>query len=208
MKIFWIKAQAPLRVLALAKHLQLDFQDVHLDLEKGELKSPEYAKLNPNLKAPTLVDGQLVLWESLAIMVYLANKADSDLWPTANFAEQIEILKWTSWSSSHWDSAVAPYYFEHIVKPTLAGLPPDRNELEGKFESLLRWAQVLNNNLEGKHFVTCDRLTIADFYMASMARYWMKSEMPLAEFTHITDWLKRLEDFPAWRDPWPDAKDR
>ena len=92
MKIYWIKAQAPRRVLALAKHLGLDVEFVAMDPNTGALKSPDFAALNPNNKAPVLVDGETVLWESSAIMVYLCNKAGSDMWPTQP-NEQIEVLR-------------------------------------------------------------------------------------------------------------------
>jgi glutathione S-transferase len=203
MKIYWIKAQAPLRVLALAKYLNLEFEPIHLDLMNGGLRSPEYAKLNPNKKAPALLDGKVELWESLAIMVYLADKAGSSMWPSQNVKEQIEILKWVGWDSHHWEPAVAHFYFEHIVKPTLLNAQPDPKELEGKSDDLIRWAQVLNEHLDGKEFVACDRLTIVDFYLASMARYWKEAEMPLSKFANITGWLDRLMQIPAWREPWP-----
>ena len=61
MKIYWIKAQAPLRVLALVKHLGIDTEFVEADLMAGELKSAAYARINPNMKVPTLVDGDYVL---------------------------------------------------------------------------------------------------------------------------------------------------
>jgi glutathione S-transferase len=54
---YWIKAQAPRRVLALVKHLGIDAELVEVDAKAGGLKSPDYAALNPNMKAPTLVDG-------------------------------------------------------------------------------------------------------------------------------------------------------
>jgi glutathione S-transferase len=69
MIIYWIRAQAPRRVLALAKHLGVAAEFVELDLMGGCLREAAYAALNPNMKAPTLVDGDLVLWESSAIMI-------------------------------------------------------------------------------------------------------------------------------------------
>ena len=91
MKIYWIKAQAPQRVLALIKLLGIKAEFVQV---AGDLKKPEYARLNPNMKAPTLVDGDLVLWESSAIMAHLCIKAGSDMWPAHHPAEQVEVLRW------------------------------------------------------------------------------------------------------------------
>ena len=81
MKIYWFEAQAPRRVLALVKHLGITAEFAELDLMGGDLKTPAYARLNPNMKAPVLVDGEFVLWESSAIMAYLCIKAGSDMWP-------------------------------------------------------------------------------------------------------------------------------
>jgi glutathione S-transferase len=118
MKIYWIKAQAPRRVLALVKHLGIEAELVAIDLKARGLKAPEYVALNPNMKAPTLVDGDLVLWEASAIMAHLCIKAGSDMWPAHNPAEQVEVLRWLSWNDNHWVSAVGPFYFEHVVKAT------------------------------------------------------------------------------------------
>ena len=90
MKIYWIKAQAPRRVLALVKYLGIDAELVEVDLKAGGLKAPELAALNPNMKAPFLVDGDFVLWEASAIMAHLCIKAGSDMWPAKNPAERYQ----------------------------------------------------------------------------------------------------------------------
>jgi glutathione S-transferase len=205
MKIYWIKAQAPRRVLALVKHLGVDAELVEVDLKRGGLKAPDYAVLNPNKKAPTLVDGDLVLWESSAIMAHLCVKQDSDMWPRHDPVEQIEVLRWLSWNDCHWSPAVAPFYFEHVVKTTFGLGSPDCASLKSQVPDLLKFATVLDSHLEGRRYAACGRLTIADFQLASMASYWRESEMPLQAFPDIVRWLDGLMRIPAWADPWPDA---
>jgi glutathione S-transferase len=204
MKIYWIKAQAPQRVLALVKYLGIDAQRVEVDLMAGGLKAPEYAKLNPNMKAPTLVDGDVVLWEASAIMAYLCIKVGSDMWPANRPAEQVEVLRWLSWNDCHWSPAVSPFYFEHIVKSTFRMGPPDRELLKASVNDLVRFAKVLDGHLAGRSHPACGRLTIADFQLASMATYWRESEMPLADFPNVVSWLDGLNRLPAWADPWPE----
>lgn len=203
MQIYWIKAQAPRRVLALVKHLGLEADFIQIDPVTGGLRAPAYAALNPNLKAPTLVDGDMVLWESSAIMAYLCIKAGSDLWPAHNPAEQVQVLQWLSWCDHHWTPAVGPYYFEHVVKTTFKVGEPDRSALVGKDKELKKLAKVLDDHLAGRSYLACDRLTIADFQVASMANYWKESEMPFDAFPNLTAWLERLKQIPAWADPWP-----
>jgi glutathione S-transferase len=203
MMIYWIKAQAPLRVLALVKHLGIKAQLVEVDLMAGQLKSADYALLNPNKKAPTLVDGDMVLWEASAIMAYLCIKAGSDMWPAHNPAEQVEVLRWLSWNDCHWAPAVAPFYFEHVVKATFGIGPPDTESLKSAVGEFVRFAKVLDSHLAGRTYVTCDRLTIADFQLASMASYWLESHMPLESSSNIVRWIDGLKGIPAWSDPWP-----
>jgi glutathione S-transferase len=204
LKIYWFKAQAPRRVLALVKHLGLEADFVEVDMMAGGLKQPSYVALNPNMKAPTLVDGEFVLCESSAIMAYLCIKAGSDMWPANAPAEQVEVLRWLSWNDSHWSVVVGPFYFEHIVKSTFGIGPPDREALKQKVADLARYAKVLDGHLSDRSYVACERLTIADFQLASMATYWREAEMPLGEFPNIVRWLEALMRIRAWAHPWPD----
>jgi len=203
MKIYWIKTQAPRRVLALVKHFGLDAEFIWMDAKVGAMRAPEYAAINPNCKAPTLVDGEFVLWESSAIMAWLCNKVGSDMWPSHNPEEQVQVLRWLSWNDHHWAHAVGPFYFEHVVKATFGLGAPDRRELESAVPELRSLARILDSWLEEREFVACDRLTIADFQLAAMACDWRRAEMPLAEFLHIVRWLDGLQRLPAWADPWP-----
>jgi glutathione S-transferase len=203
MRIYWIKAQAPRRVLALVKHLGVTAECVQKDLMAGDLVKEDYAALNPNMKAPVLVDGDFVLWESSAIMAYLCIRQGSDMWPAHNPLEQVEVVRWLSWNDSHWAPAVSPFYFEHVVKSTFGMGAPDRESLESRRPNLLRVATVLDQHLEGRDYIACDRLTIADFQLASMATYWRDAEMPLEAFSNVVRWIDRLDTIPAWADPWP-----
>ena len=203
MKVYWIRAQAPRRVLALLKHLGVDAEFVEVDMMAGGFKDASYVALNPNGKAPTLVDGELVLWESTSIMAHLCIKYNSDMWPTHNPQEQVEMLRWLAWCDSHWSPAVAPFYFEHVVKATFGLGPPNREACHAQILQLTRYATVLDGHLGGRTHVACERLTIADFQLASMAGYWRESDMPLGSFGNIVRWLDGLMRLPAWADPWP-----
>ena len=206
MKIYWIKAQAPRRVLALIKHLGIAAELFEVNLMAGGLQVPEFAAINPNKKVPVLVDGDQVLWESLAIMAYLCIKAGSDMWPARNAAEQVEVLRWLSWNDCHWSPAVGPFYFEHVVKSTFGLGSPDRELLKTSVPNVLKFARVLDEHLSGRSYAACGRLTIADFQLASMATYWREAEMPFDSHTHIVRWLDGLNRIPAWAHPWPVEK--
>jgi glutathione S-transferase len=93
------------------------------------------------------------------------------------------------------------------VKPTFQIGLPDRDALPSKVAALQSYAGVLNNHLGGRRYIALNRLTIADFHLASMATYWRVSEMPLDRYPNIVKWLEGLMDLPAWRAPWPDRGD-
>jgi len=125
------------------------------------------------------------------------------MWPAHNPAEQVDVLRWLSWNDGHWSVAVAPFYFEYIVKTTFGMGPPNEELLQASVADFEKFAKVLNGHLSGRTYVACGRLTIADFQLASMATYWRDSAMPMAQFPNIVRWIDTLQRIPAWADPWP-----
>ena len=87
------------KVCALAKHLELDVDYVLVDLTKGVHRTPEFLTINPNGKLPTMVDAGRTLWESNAILCYLAKKAGSEMWP-ADDEQKIDAIKWMTWEQA------------------------------------------------------------------------------------------------------------
>ena len=81
--------------------------------------------------------------------------------------------------------------------------PPDTESLKAKVGDLVKFARVLDAHLERRSHAACDRLTIADFQLASTATDWRESEMPFEPFPNIVRWVDGLMHIPAWADPWP-----
>jgi glutathione S-transferase len=120
-----------LAVMALKNHLAPDCEVQPIDLSRGDQLTPQYLALNPNKKMPTLEDGDFVLWESNAILFYLAAKhPDSGLWP-ADLQGQADVLRWLAWQSAHWDAeSCGMVSFEKASKAVL-GLGPPRRSFAG-----------------------------------------------------------------------------
>ena len=105
------------KVMAVANHLGLDCTLRIVDLTKGEQNTPQYAALNPNMRMPTLKDGDQVVWESNAICQYLAaKKPESGLLPKDETA-RLDVTRWQFWDLAHWDPTCAVFVFEYVVKP-------------------------------------------------------------------------------------------
>ena len=88
------------KVRALVRHLNLDVEECLVDLFKGEQRAPSYAALNPNMRMPVLIDGDFVLWESNAILMYLAaKKPAAGLWPSdARGQADVAVVKNHVWT--------------------------------------------------------------------------------------------------------------
>src|SRR5713226_4729710 len=149
------------KVMALANHLGLDCALRMIDLRKGEQKTPQYAALNPNMRMPTLKDGDLVLWESNAILQYLAlRRPDSSVFP-ADERARLDVTRWQFWELAHWDPACAVFAFEYVAKPLVLGVKePDMTAVAKGADSFHCAAKVLDGQLKERKFVTGDVLTL------------------------------------------------
>src|SRR5437667_12573825 len=100
------------KVRAVAAHLGLPLELELVDLTKGAQRTADYLALNPTGRTPTLVDGNFVLWESTAIMHYLAERKASMLFPN-DARTRADIMRWQSWHLQHWSKeACEPLIFQ------------------------------------------------------------------------------------------------
>jgi glutathione S-transferase len=188
------------KVMAIARHLDIDHTLRIVDLRKGEQKSPEYADLNPNMRMPTLKDGDYVLWESNAIAQYLASKRpDSGVWPDDPRA-RLDVTRWQFWDLAHWDPACAVFAFEYVAKRLLRGdSEPDMAAIAKGTEAFHRVAKVLDGQLQKRKFVTGDTLTLADFSLGSALNLAEVARYPVQPYGAIRRWHGELMALPAWR---------
>jgi len=188
------------KVMAVANHLGLDYEIRFLDLPKGTHKTPQYAALNPNMRMPTLKDGDYVLWESSAIAQYLAaKKPESGLLPQDE-RRRLDMTRWQFWEHAHWDPACAVFAFEYVAKPILLGInEPDMIAIAKGTEAFHRVAKVLDGHLKNKRFVTGDTLTLADFGIGSAMILAERAHYPVEPYGEIKRWYATLRALPAWQ---------
>ena len=174
------------KVHAVAKELGVDLEFQTLDLRAGEQRTPEYLALNPNGKVPTLVDGDTVVWESNAIMCYLAGKGDTDLWPKS--AKRYDILRWLFWESNHLTNALNRLFGQKFF----SGGNPDQAIVERANKDFRKYAMILDDNLADKQFVTGDSLTLADFAIGVVFGYEVPLELPMDGLDNVARWYGAL----------------
>jgi glutathione S-transferase len=191
------------KVRAAAAHLGIPLELELVDLAKGQQRTPEYLALNPTGRTPLLVDGDLVLWESNAIMQYIAGRSANELWPT-DARKRADIVRWQSWQLAHWGAeACGPLLFQRAVKRALNIGPPDAAIVAKATECFNRDAAVLDAHLSARPYLAGDGLTLADFSVAAPLFLAEPAELPLAPYQHVRDWFGRVSALPAWRDTAP-----
>lgn len=191
------------KVCALAKHLGLEVDYVLVDLTKGVHRSPEFLTINPNGKLPTMVDAGRTLWESNAILCYLAKKAGSELWP-ADDDLKIDIIKWMNWEQAHFTRHAGTLFFEKVIKGALGQGEPNPDAVREATEFLHRFAGVLDGHLKSREYLVGRGLTVADFCVGAAIPLAADAKEPLDGHAGIARWYERLNALPAWRDPWPE----
>ena len=178
--------------------LGLDFEIVSVDFAKGDNQSETYLAHNPNGKVPTLEDGDFWLWESNAIMAYLADKVSGQrLYPTDARA-RAEVNRWLFWESAHFGNACVTLTWERVVKPFFMKQDPNPALVEHGEANLRRFGAVLDRQLAGKEYVV-GSLSIADFALGSILMYREPAKMDLEAFPNIKRWIALLESRESFK---------
>ena len=188
------------RVVLTAIHLNVPIELVVVDLLKGEHKAPEYLRQNPNGKVPLLDDDGFMLWESHAIMQYLADGAPGqDLYPLEVKA-RADVNRWLFWSAYHFTPAVGFISRERVSKKMVGGGgAPDPAEIARGEALLTAAAQVLEDHLARNTWVAQDKLTLADLAIASPLMHTVAAELPVTGYANLQAWFARVQALDAWK---------
>jgi glutathione S-transferase len=186
------------KVRALASHLKMPLELEFVDLSKGAQQAPSYLAINPTGRTPTLVDGDFKLWESNAILQYLACKSATPLWPNDARA-RADISRWQFWQLAHWGAeACQPLTFQHLVKKVMNLGPPDEAAVAKGTECFNKESKMLDAHLAKQKYLVGDALTVADFAVAAPLFYAKQAEMPLGPYANVRGWFERVSALPCW----------
>jgi glutathione S-transferase len=184
-----------------AIHLQMPVERVLVDLRAGEHKRPEYLKLNPNGKVPTLVDDGVVLWESRAIMMYLADKVPGQsLYPT-ELAARADVNRWLFWDAVHFSPSVQIAMHERIVKPLLGLGAPDPKEIERGERLTAPLMAVLDAHVATRDWLSGNALTLADLSVATPLAGAARAQVTLPP--NVTAWFARVQELDTYKQTVP-----
>lgn len=191
------------KVRAVAAHLGIPLELEPVDLSKGGSHSPEYLAINPTGRTPALVDGDFKLWESAAIMQYIASQKLNSLWPSDARA-QADIARWQSWQLAHFNKdACEPLIFQRLVKKIFNLGAPDEAVVAKGLECFNKEATALDAHLAKQPYLVGKELTLADFSVAAPLFYAEQAGIPLAPYAKIREWFARVSALPCWGETAP-----
>jgi glutathione S-transferase len=187
------------KVRLLAAELGIPLELVDRDPRIGETRVPDYLALNPNGRVPTLVEDGFALWESPAILKYLAAKHPERGLNGANPRDQAHVDQWLFWWVGGAEAAMERLFWERIIKPkVLKTGGNDPNIMADAYARLARFLPVLDRQLEGREYVI-GPLSIADFVIgARLDRGPDYLDIDLSPYKNINAWLERLRAKPYW----------
>jgi glutathione S-transferase len=184
------------RPLLIARHLGLPVEVVAVNMPGGEHKSPEYRRHNPHGRVPTLVNGDFAIWESEAIVHYLAGLKDDPIYP-ADHARRSLMLAWGVWGVAHLGRGVSQVQFQKLFKAMFGMGAPDEAMIEQGTQTYAAEAATLEAALERGHgWLVGDALSVADYDVAGWFLHVEACGLPVHPLT--ADWLRRVKAMSAW----------
>jgi glutathione S-transferase len=189
------------KVRLLAAELGIPLHKVPRDPRIGETRSADYLAKNPNGRVPTLEEDGFVLWESPAILKYLAAKHAERGLGNKDAKGQALVDQWLFWWTAGPEAAIDALAWELLIKPMVLKQPGnDPGILADAYARLNRFLPVLDKQLEGRDYII-GPLTIVDFAIGP--RFDRAPELlkfDVAPHKNIGAWLARLRTKPYWQD--------
>lgn len=210
LKIYGVYQSRASRTYWMARELGIEFESVPVIQARRvadpaaadapfNTRSADFLKINPNAHIPTIEDEGLVLWESIAINLYLARKHKGPLAPQS-LAEEGLIESWSLWAVNEIEQNAVKIVLTYDNE--LQDTPAGRETIDAATRLLKRPFEILDQHLATQDYLVGNRFTVADLNVAEICRYAV-SETALTEpNVNVMDWYERCHDRPAFKAMW------
>jgi glutathione S-transferase len=194
-KLYGVARSRALRCLWMLEELGVPYENVKVSFADGGTRKPEFLRVNPNGHIPALDDDGVVLFESLAINLYLARKYDQGkgLWP-ATVADEGRLFQWSIWAMTELEEPLLTGLMHKVILPEAqrdAAKAADANERAKKPLGILDAALAGRDHLLGSTF------TAADLNVAGVMSFARLAKVDLAATPNVKAWLERCWARPA-----------
>ncbi|MET0988421.1 MAG: glutathione S-transferase family protein [Steroidobacteraceae bacterium] len=192
MKLYEFGPTRSIRVRWMLQELDVPFESIQVNLAAGEHKRPEFLKVNPAGKLPAFVDGDLVLNESIAIVLYLADKFANKGFAPTDLKDRAEYYRWLLFTTNELEQPLWRIARNTNVYPEKDRLAEDVPLACRDFKPM---AAVLREHMRGREFVVGDRVTAADFVLAYTLDWANEAEL-LGEYPELVQYMERMYSRP------------
>jgi glutathione S-transferase len=183
MKIYGSPMSRASRVMWCAKELGVPFE--HIDVPWDKLKEPSFLAINPNGKVPGFVDGNLKLFESLAIILYLCKRYGTGKLYPANIEDEGRTFQWTLWAANEVEPLLLPAL---LVK---FGLSTDTAAAQAGAEKVKGPLKILDDHLKGRQWLVGDTFSAADITASACVAFARYGEVDISYAPNVVAWLDR-----------------
>ena len=191
-KLFGISGSRALRAIWGIEEVGIDYEHVPVTYG-GDSKAADYLSVNPNGRIPALIDGDLTLFESMAINLYLTKRYGGALYPS-NAADEARALQWSVWGISE----IEPLQMQIVVQKLFT--PEDKRNpkvIEGAAKGLQRPLKVLDAALAGRQWLIGDSFSVADLNVAAVMHLMKMISFSYAEHANVQRWADACYARPA-----------
>ena len=192
-KLYGVPRSRTMRPLWMLEEIGLPYENVKVSFV-NETRAPGFLKITPNGHSPVLQDGDLTLWESMAINLYLARKYDKGLWPK-RVEDEGRAFQWSLWAMTELEEPVLTALLHRMFYPAEQRDPKKGDEAAERFKTPLG---VLNGALAGKQYLLGDAFTVADLNVASVFSWAPLGGLDLGPAPDAQAWLGRCTARPAF----------
>ena len=165
MQFYFNAAPNPMKVALLLEELGIGYQAMPVDTRKGEQFAPDFLKVNPNAKVPALVDGDAVVFDSNAILLYLGDKTGRFVPPVSDARGRGEMLSWLMFLAS----GIGPFSGQSVHFRHAAPEPKEYALNRYDFEAHRHW-KIIETHLANSHYMLGDEYSIVDMAFWGWAR--------------------------------------
>jgi glutathione S-transferase len=192
MKLYGYAPTRTIRALWALRELGLDFEFVQVDLTKGEHRRPDFLRVNPAGKLPVLVDGDLALTESVAIVLYLAEKFPAGGFLPSGLEARAQVYKWLLFTATELEQPLWRIARHTAIYPPDKRLPADVPLARQDFSDM---AAVMEEHMKGRQFLVGEEATVADF-VAAYTLDWANEVELLAGFPRLRGYMEEMYTRP------------
>ncbi|WP_278937705.1 glutathione S-transferase family protein [Pseudomonas helleri] len=192
-KFYYHPSPNPAKVALFLEESGLAYELVPVDTRKGEQHEPAFLKINPNAKTPALVDDDNIVFDSNAMLLYLAEKTGQFL-PADNLKARGEMLSWLMFVAT----GIGPYSGQHVHFKHFAPEPKDYAVTRYTYEAWRHW-QILNDRLANQPYMLGNEYTLVDMAVWGWARAvpFILGENAWEKLPHVKRLLDEINARPA-----------